>query len=60
MTTGYWRMLLKSAVFRGHTLQECLQVIRKDIITVWNFDDPDNVRFVPLLEPTMSLTYYSV
>ncbi|KAF8549884.1 hypothetical protein OG21DRAFT_1488196 [Imleria badia] len=37
----YWKMLLKSAVFRGHTLQECLQVIRKDVITVWNFDDPD-------------------
>lgn len=39
----YWRTLLKSAVFRGHTLQECLQVIRKDIVDIWNFDDPGKV-----------------
>ncbi|KAF8447438.1 hypothetical protein L210DRAFT_3641382 [Boletus edulis BED1] len=39
--TDYWEMLLKSAVFGSHTLQEYLQVIRKDVITVWNFDDPD-------------------
>ena len=44
----YWKMLLKSTVFRGHTLKDCLQVIRKDIITVWNFNDPDQVRFLPL------------
>ncbi|KAF8447464.1 hypothetical protein L210DRAFT_3526464 [Boletus edulis BED1] len=34
-------MLLKSAVFRGPTLEEYLKVIRKDVITVWNFNDPD-------------------
>ena len=44
-------MLLKSTVFRGHTLKDCLQVIRKDIITVWNFNDPDQVRFLPLASP---------
>lgn len=44
MIIEYWKMLLKSAVFRGHTLKECLQVIHKDIITVWNFNDPDQVR----------------
>ncbi|KAF8121944.1 hypothetical protein EV363DRAFT_1456966 [Boletus edulis] len=37
----YWTMLLKSAVFRGPTLEEYLKVIRKDVITVWNFNDPD-------------------
>ncbi|KAG8217911.1 hypothetical protein J3R82DRAFT_6077 [Butyriboletus roseoflavus] len=37
----YWKTLWKSAFFRGHTLKECLQVIRRDIITVWNFNDPD-------------------
>ncbi|KAF8126003.1 hypothetical protein EV363DRAFT_1402063 [Boletus edulis] len=37
----YWNMLLNSPVFRDHPLQECLQVIRQDIITVWNFNDPD-------------------
>ncbi|KAG6376536.1 hypothetical protein JVT61DRAFT_2530 [Boletus reticuloceps] len=39
--TDYWEMLLKSAVFGSHALQEYLLVIRKDVITVWNFDDPD-------------------
>ncbi|KAG6370104.1 hypothetical protein JVT61DRAFT_12510 [Boletus reticuloceps] len=38
---NYWEMLLKSAVFGSHALQEYLLVIRKDVITVWNFDDPD-------------------
>ncbi|KAF8447451.1 hypothetical protein L210DRAFT_3526405, partial [Boletus edulis BED1] len=33
--------LLKSAVFRGPTLKEYLKVIRKDVITVWNFNDLD-------------------
>ena len=47
-------MLLKSAVFRGHTLKECLQVIHKDVITVWNFNDPDEVRSPPLCIPRWS------
>lgn len=47
-------MLLKSAVFRGHTLAECLQVIRRDIITVWNFNDPDEVCF-----PSLGTAYWS-
>ncbi|KAH0826992.1 hypothetical protein J3R83DRAFT_4651 [Lanmaoa asiatica] len=51
MAIEYWKMLLKSAVFRGHTLKECLQVIHKDIINVWNFNDPDQVRFSPLTPP---------
>jgi GTPase SAR1 family protein len=34
----YWK-----TVFRSHTLKECLQDIRKDIITVWNFNDPDQM-----------------
>ncbi|KAF8549886.1 hypothetical protein OG21DRAFT_1514674 [Imleria badia] len=36
----YWNILM-GAVFRGHTLQQYLHVIRKDVITVWNFNDPD-------------------
>ncbi|KAG6370102.1 hypothetical protein JVT61DRAFT_12508 [Boletus reticuloceps] len=36
----YWKMLLKCAVFRSHTVQVYLQVIRKDVITIWNFNDP--------------------
>jgi hypothetical protein len=38
-----------SAVIRGHSLKECFQVIRKDVITVWNFNDPDQVRIPPLV-----------
>ena len=51
MIIEYWTMLLKSAVLRGHTLNECLQVIRKDIITVWNFNDPGQVSFPPFASP---------
>ncbi|KAF8549891.1 hypothetical protein OG21DRAFT_1500144 [Imleria badia] len=49
----YWKMLLMSAVFRGHTLHECLQVIRKDIVTVWNLKDPD--KFAGLLAAGLEL-----
>lgn len=52
MIIGYWRMLLKSAVLRGHTLKECLGVIRKDVVAVWNFNDPDEVYFSPLASST--------
>ncbi|KAF8549888.1 hypothetical protein OG21DRAFT_533798 [Imleria badia] len=48
----YWN-ILTSTVFRGHTLQECLHVIRMDVITVWNFNDPDKVRFTSPIELTM-------
>jgi len=37
----YWNTLLKNAAFRGRTLDECLKVIREDIIQAWNFNDPD-------------------
>ncbi|KAG9310016.1 hypothetical protein JVU11DRAFT_10051 [Chiua virens] len=52
----YWNSLLKSAVFRGHTLRECLEVIRKDIVTVWNFIDLDHCllddKLIKTLIPT--------
>ncbi|KAG8217987.1 hypothetical protein J3R82DRAFT_6160 [Butyriboletus roseoflavus] len=38
----YWKALMASSDFRGHTMKACLHVIHKDIITVWNFKDPDN------------------
>ncbi|KAI9574097.1 hypothetical protein HD554DRAFT_2228359 [Boletus coccyginus] len=38
----YWKTLMASPSFRGHTIKECLHVIHKDIVTVWNFNDPDN------------------
>ncbi|KAG9310040.1 hypothetical protein JVU11DRAFT_10081 [Chiua virens] len=32
----YWRNLLESTFFHGRTLEKCLDVIRKDIVTIWN------------------------
>ncbi|KAG2132691.1 uncharacterized protein EDB93DRAFT_1331612 [Suillus bovinus] len=36
----YWRGLVASVNFIGFTMLECLSVIHKDIIDVWNFNDP--------------------
>ena len=40
---GYWRSLGSSQVFTGQTLESCLNVIREDIINVWNFEDTERV-----------------
>jgi hypothetical protein len=47
----YWNTLVKNAAFRGRTLDECLKVIRTDITQVWNFNDPDRVRFSLFASP---------
>ena len=39
-------MLTESPNFRGHTMKACLDVLHEDIVTVWNFKDPQNVRHV--------------
>lgn len=44
--SGYWTMLLKSAVLRGDTCTEYLQAIYKDTIAIWNFNDPDHVHYL--------------
>ncbi|KAG1897303.1 uncharacterized protein F5891DRAFT_1280093 [Suillus fuscotomentosus] len=36
----YWRGLASSMNFTGFTMLDCLSVIHKDIIDVWNFNDP--------------------
>ncbi|KAG1723666.1 uncharacterized protein EDB91DRAFT_1255563 [Suillus paluster] len=36
----YWRGLGSSMDFAGFTMQDCLSVIHKDVIDVWNFNDP--------------------
>ncbi|KAG2085647.1 uncharacterized protein F5147DRAFT_588878 [Suillus discolor] len=36
----YWRGLAASVNFKGFTMSDCLSVIHKDIIDVWNFNDP--------------------
>ncbi|KAG6330317.1 hypothetical protein ID866_8773 [Astraeus odoratus] len=43
---GYWRAIAASPNFEGYTIRDCLHVIHTDIISVWNFYDPDNVRDV--------------
>ncbi|KAG6330935.1 hypothetical protein ID866_8156, partial [Astraeus odoratus] len=40
----YWRALAASPNFRDYTIQDCLRVVHIDIISVWNFHDPSNVR----------------
>jgi len=39
----YWKALVASSKFQGHTVKACLHVIHKDVVTVWNFNDPDNI-----------------
>jgi predicted GTPase len=36
----YWRSLGSGMNFKGFTMLDCLSVIHKDIIEVWNFNDP--------------------
>ena len=39
----YWRSLGSSQAFTGQTLESCLNVIREDITSVWNFEDKKRV-----------------
>ncbi|KAG2092156.1 uncharacterized protein F5147DRAFT_657772 [Suillus discolor] len=36
----YWRGLAANVNFKGFTMSDCLSVIHKDVIDVWNFNDP--------------------
>ncbi|KAG0704220.1 hypothetical protein DFH29DRAFT_1038579 [Suillus ampliporus] len=49
----YWRGLASSLDFAGFTMGDCLSVIHKDIIAVWNFNDPHchltSVKFQELI-----------
>ncbi|KAI6160125.1 hypothetical protein EDD17DRAFT_1835550 [Pisolithus thermaeus] len=38
----YWRALASSANFQSYTMLNCLGVIHTDIVSVWNFYDPDD------------------
>ncbi|KAJ8517846.1 hypothetical protein ONZ45_g5007 [Pleurotus djamor] len=35
----YWKALCSTADFPGKTLKACLDVLHKDIVLIWNFDD---------------------
>ncbi|KAH8822436.1 hypothetical protein DL96DRAFT_350869 [Flagelloscypha sp. PMI_526] len=37
----YWKSLVSSADFPGHSLRDCLDVLHFDIVKVWNFADPE-------------------
>ncbi|KAG6871968.1 hypothetical protein C0995_014426 [Termitomyces sp. Mi166 len=39
----YWKELGSSPYFEGQALVDCLRRIHEDIITVWNFTDPDKL-----------------
>ncbi|KAF8994928.1 hypothetical protein BDQ17DRAFT_1366357, partial [Cyathus striatus] len=49
--TEYWINLGQSAAFQGKPLIDCLSRIHDDITKVWNFHDPNQVRFLPDSEP---------
>ena len=44
ISIGYWKSLKASPNFQGRTMKECLNVLHKDIVTIWNFDDQEDVR----------------
>ncbi|KAF8126039.1 hypothetical protein EV363DRAFT_1528881 [Boletus edulis] len=39
----YWKALTASPNFRNQSMKACLDVIHKDVITVWNLNDPQNI-----------------
>ncbi|TDL15761.1 hypothetical protein BD410DRAFT_86683 [Rickenella mellea] len=39
----YWRGLASSINFPGNLLRDCLSIIHKDIVKIWNFLDPDTI-----------------
>ena len=42
--SGYWSGLISSTDFTGKKLQQCLDVIHHDIVSIWNIYDSDGVR----------------
>ena len=42
--TEYWLDLGQSVAFEGQTLIDCVRRIHVDILKVWNFHDPHEVR----------------
>ncbi|KAH9998769.1 hypothetical protein BJV77DRAFT_711572 [Russula vinacea] len=44
---GYWRSLWNSGDFAGQMLSECVEVIRADIVGVWNLPDKDKCLSSP-------------
>ncbi|KIN98095.1 hypothetical protein M404DRAFT_158538 [Pisolithus tinctorius Marx 270] len=46
---GYWRALATSTNFQGFKMVDCLRVIHTDIISVWNFYDPNGVSILAFL-----------
>jgi hypothetical protein len=53
---GYWHRLGSSEVFAGQTLANCVEVIRSDIVGVWNLPDMDRVcLFFPVVIAVLCL-----
>ena len=45
----YWRCLLSSVNFDGHTLKSCVNIIHLDAVEIWNLNDRTEVGFLPCL-----------
>ena len=39
----YWQSLAASTELVGWTLKQCLAILHCDIVSNWNFNDPDKV-----------------
>ena len=40
----WFAAIVPDAHFSNPGLQKCLDAIHKDIVTIWNIEDPDEVR----------------
>ncbi|KAF5340186.1 hypothetical protein D9758_015000 [Tetrapyrgos nigripes] len=57
----YWIDLGKSTIFEGQVLWDCVSRIHRDVLVVWNFNDPDQLLsgqefctgMVKLIEPLL-------
>ncbi|KAJ7226791.1 hypothetical protein GGX14DRAFT_693003 [Mycena pura] len=53
----YWRGIASSTKFSGLKLEKCLETIHSDIITAWNFSDPEGLlRDKPFLDQVQTVT----
>ena len=56
--TGYWRGLLSSVDFTQKELLQCLDVIHRDIVAVWNIRDPTAVPVFHWMCPCHTDPYF--
>ncbi|KAJ7760179.1 hypothetical protein B0H14DRAFT_2634277 [Mycena olivaceomarginata] len=48
LAVEYWRGIASSTRFPGFKLEKCLNTLHIDIVTSWNFNDPDKLFVIVL------------